>query len=145
MDNYALYCWYMGNIDLLRKTFGACVDHAREFSWIKIKQFPLPPNWQQFYTGLLIVLPGLRGSIYATPDQFYLDLGLRTIWGEEPDHIYGEGNIYNDLANHKYARYSVHLKRWFPSSDILSGDNLLTVTNIIYVSLEMLADGQEVL
>ena len=144
MDIRELYRWYRGNVFRLKELFGEDkVDLSPHFSWIRILDYPLPPNFLQRSSALLLVLPGLKGSIYSKPDSYYVDEGLKNIKGEELTHIF-EGEGYNRLSGRRYARYSLHLRYWNPAPDITSGDNLRDLVEVIYVSLEMLADGKEI-
>ena len=121
--------WILSNITLLRKRFGASnvIYNPNSLQNILIKEFPLPNNWQQHHTRLLIVLPKGMKVFYTSPDRFYLDKGLRARNGKVPTH-YFEHSGFNDLIKQKVARFSFHIETgWRPAIYCPNGSNLLHV------------------
>lgn len=132
--------WYQINFDMVWEKYPDTIFDSGSASWFQIPAFPLSDNWWQFNTNLLVMLPGLNGDIkLSKPDAFYLDLGLRTIKGNTPKHIF-ENNNFNDRYINNWARYSFHLKEWNPSPDVHSGDTLLTLLDALTIGLFILAD-----
>ena len=132
--------WYSKNILMMQRHLPSCrMEFDRtEGTWIKLRQFPLPRNFDvPRSTDLLFLLAGITRPITTPPLCFYLDQHLRTRGGRTPDHIFNVGSVHQwpDLSRQGYALYCVMLKEWNPALDVVSGDNLLTVVNTIYSTL----------
>jgi len=98
-------------------------------SWVRIPRFPLPPNWMQGDTDLLIELPSTYP--FTPPKGFFTDKGLRTRSGVSITH-YFEGDSYNKYSDLGWAWFCVHIKgEWRPSASLMKGDNLLKFTELI--------------
>jgi hypothetical protein len=110
--------------------------------WFMIYDFPLSEWWIQPSTALFITLPPVGNIQLHPPDGLYVEQGLRTINGLVPDH-YIEVGEFNDLADQGWARLSVHIKSWCPSPDVVSGNNLLDVVDLVYHDLDRLAKQAE--
>jgi hypothetical protein len=133
--------WYGVNFARIKQLFPDAVFDTQLCRWFKIHHFPLPPNWHQTETQLLVILPGLNGDIYLQPpNEFYVNKGLRTINGLKPEHVFEEPCDYNRRARNGWARYSWHFNDWRPSPDVVSGDNLVYMLEILYLSLGVLAE-----
>lgn len=133
--------WYKVNFDLVWEIFPDTEFDFDKYCWLKIPHFPLPNNWRQIETELLVVLPGINGDIeIQKPDEFYINKGLQTINGNIPDHIFEEKGEFNRFGKMGWSRYSLHLKKWNPSRDGSAGDNLLTILGVVHMSLQLLAD-----
>lgn len=94
-------------------------------TWVLIRSFPLPHGIEPGFTPLLITLPIVYPML--PPSRFFISPGLPI-----KDHYYEA----NALRDKNYAWYCLHLENgWNESSDIWSGDNLMTVTAAISTSL----------
>ena len=132
--------WYKINFDLIWELFPNTIFDLVNCKWFQIPYFPLPENWLQNSTDLLVILPGLKGDIqYSKPDGFYLKKGLRTNTHKSPEHIYEEPG-FNDRSHQNWSRYSFHLKEWSPESDVYSGDTLVTILEAMTIGLFVLAE-----
>ncbi|MGE4489423.1 MAG: hypothetical protein AB7E95_07770 [Kiritimatiellales bacterium] len=134
--------WWWGNILLLGKIFPQCkieYDHE-DFTWVYLDDFPLPENVQQDTTRLLLVLPGSRNPISVRPNAYYLDKNLRGVSGRPLEHIFNDTAYHGcaNLSRQGYAWCCLILRRWKPTWDIASGDNLATITNTIFQQLKEL-------
>ena len=97
-----------------------------------IKKFPLPENWKQYNSTLMIILPERSQLFYSPPDRFYLDWGLKAINGLTPEH-YFENHSFNDFSKHRIARFSFHVQSgWVPAMNCTKGSNLLHVLDGLY-------------
>ena len=127
--------WHSKNIRLICDEYShSTIDYDyEEGTWIRISHFPLPPHFLQPYSRLLLLLPGINQPITVPPKSFYLDKGLRTNTGSTPSHVFDHTSYHGaqDLSRHGYAYHCVLLHRWWPTADVLSGDNLITVLNTI--------------
>lgn len=135
--------WLIGNLLLLQSTLPTCDIEfdGDEGTWVRIIRFPLPDNFQQRQTDLLLLLPGIDQPMTMQPRSFYLDQNLRSsLTGNTPAHIFDMGSYHGwqDLANQGYANFCLLLTQWNPTADVVSGDNLLTVVNAIYQHLSEL-------
>lgn len=129
--------WYWRNLRLLAQRWRQCdikVDED-ECTWIHLGRFPLPRNFRQRNTDLLLILAGVRRPITVAPRGFYVDQGLRSLSGRGLDHIFDDDGPANATG---YAWFCLHLDRWQPSADVVRGDNLVTVTNTIQENLRRL-------
>ncbi|MCD6219038.1 hypothetical protein J7K43_01465 [Candidatus Calescamantes bacterium] len=115
-------------IRLLTLRFGQISFH-RLSRGLLIYRFDLPPGWNRDFTRLLMIIPQAYPQI--PPVKFYIDKGLRK-YGKIPPH-YFEASSPNLLCGEGFAWLCVHeIYHWKPSVDILKGDNLLTICNLIY-------------
>lgn len=135
--------WYETNFNRLRLYYPDVSYDWLGCTWFKVPHFPLPENWWQIDTSLLVILPGLEGDLtFQKPDEFYLSKGLCTISGYFPGHVFESGD-YNHFRYKKWARYSFHIKQWQPTADGVSGDNLISLLGAVYLSLALLAEETE--
>lgn len=128
--------WLLENGNLLSQKFGGdkVIIDGSHWSFILIHGYPLPVNWKQSRSRLLIRFLDISRIFSIPPNNFYLDSGLRTLNGTVPTH-YFEGEGYNDLSQYGLARFSLHIKKgWKPTIPCTMGVNLLDV-------LEMLDKG----
>lgn len=130
--------WYRGNIELLKLVYpDSDIDFDREdYSWVVLWDFVLPKNWRPRKSALLIQLPGIRGPINSPPKSFYLDKGLRSTSGRTPGHYFETRHGDPIIQKKGYAWYCLFIKSWIPTADIISGDNLATVVDIIYNAMK---------
>lgn len=134
--------WYWGNIQLLAQLMpNTQINYdTEECTWIYIDRFPMPANVLQDHSRLLLTLPGLNAPITMQPKAFYLDQGLRGASGRWLGHIFESGASHGceDLSHLGYSWACLLLRRWRPTYDVVSGDNLATVTNTIFQKLKEL-------
>ena len=127
--------WYSKMIRVLCEEYRHSVVEYdyEEGTWIRISHFPLPPHFVQSYSRLLLLLPGINQPIPVPPKSFYLDKGLRTKTGATPAHVFDRTSYHGarDLSRKGCAYHCVLLRRWRPTADVLSGDNLITLLNTI--------------
>jgi len=133
MYENAIANWYYQNMLFLQQVFydKVVIYDREEYTWVRIDNFDLPPIWIPRYSNLLITLPGVYTGIHVSPSEFYLDKNLRTITGWTTVH-YFQAQGANRLSHLNYAYLCLHLQDWKPSWDVLSGDNLLTIVDLIY-------------
>lgn len=128
--------WLLGNAELLSRVFEGdrvFID-TQKYRYIIIEGFPLPTNWLQSSSRLLMKFPKPSQIFTFPPDHFYLNKGLKNINGQFLGH-YFEGKGFNDLSKKGYARFSLHIEDgWHPTLDYRRGTNLIDV-------LDMLHDG----
>ncbi len=134
--------WYFGGIQQLSQLFpNSKINYdTEECTWIYIDQFPLPVNVQQNYSRLLLTFPGINYPITMPPKAFYLDKGLRGKSGRTLRHIFEEGTAHDceDLSHLGYSWACLILRRWKPTYDVVSGDNMATLVNSIFQQLKEL-------
>ena len=126
--------WYEQNIGLLNAVYGArnlSWDEA-EFTWVMIRGFELPPNWTPRSTNLIVETPGIHGELEMGRINFYLDKGLKNRNGDTPGHYFEEEGSLNPQGGRGWAWYCLHVHSWIPTSDVLSGDSLLTAIDTIW-------------
>ena len=123
-----LAIWYLENAGALRGTFGEITYDDEEFKWFRIEIFTLPPLYTDYFTKLLITTPGLNGIENHKSWKFYIKNGLKRKDGNSLDHIY-ESNI---LTDKNYANLCMHLDRFEPSLDFISGDNMVDLAEAVY-------------
>jgi len=99
--------------------------------------FTLPGNFRQLTTKLMIVFPSGQKIFYQQPDRFYLNMGLLLREGNKPGHIFMPAG-FNDLQHKGWARFSLHLNRWCPTIDVVSGTNIHDILEAIYNGLKAL-------
>ncbi len=130
--------WYETNIHLICSEYShSLIEYdSEDCTWIRIRDFPLPPSFVQSYTRLLLLLPGINQAISVPPKGFYINQGLRTTEGP-PGHVFDHTSYHGaeNLTKQGYAYHCVLLRRWWPTADVLSGDNLITVLNTIHLRL----------
>jgi hypothetical protein len=122
--------WYEINTKMLCRCYGQVSYDELNLSWIRIHRFKLPPVFRQSYTALLIMTPGQNIENYNGYD-FYLDKELKRKDKKPMDHIF-DGSGFNDLSGKNYARLSLHLKSFRPALDVISGENLLDMCEVVY-------------
>ena len=130
--NQLVYNWYLTNVSLLQRIYGK-VTYAGDLSWILIWNYDLPPVFNQTHSSLLVATP--REDIsnhegYA----YFLNQHLYRIDRKPTNHLY-EDSGYNYLAPKGYSRLSYHPSTFRPTSDVASGDNLVSICKAIYYFL----------
>ncbi len=123
--------WYSANLQLLAYLLPQCLIRYddEDATWIAFEHFPLPSNFQQGESDLLLLLPGLDQPVTVMPRHFYIDQDLRSRSGRSPGHIFEQ---HGKPSRYGYAWFCLHLRNWNPTPDVISGDNLATVVNTIY-------------
>ena len=122
--------WYETNVRALQQLFGEVAYDHRQFYWVGIRSFALPPVFQESHSSLLITTPGANIENHDGY-KFYLDLGLTRQCRDRERHIF-ENHGYNDLYKEGWARLSYHLDVFRPTPDVKSGDNLVHVVQSVY-------------
>ena len=124
--------WYIINIKLLQKIYGrvTCND---TFSWILIWDFDLPPVFNQTHSSLLITTP-IENITNFDGFSYFLNQRLHRIDNKQTNRLFDDKG-YNYLSNKGYSRLSYHLTSFRPSSDVVSGDNLISICKAIYYFL----------
>ncbi|CAB1062325.1 hypothetical protein D1BOALGB6SA_7101 [Olavius sp. associated proteobacterium Delta 1] len=122
--------WYLQNMAILRRVFGKVDFDEDSFRWVILHSFSLPPFYHQRKTVLLIETPGPHIN-NPKAFNFYADKGLSRSDMTVFEHIY-EDSRYNHYSDYGLARLSLHLEIFQPSSDVISGDTLLDVTQNVY-------------
>ena len=132
--------WYNANFQMFMLAYpGVWIEiESDAYEWVLIHNFPLPSNFQQQSTRLLMLLPGLTQPVATPPRHYYVNQDLTLTSGRRPKHIFDKAVFHGarELSNLGYAYACVLLTRWRPSADVVSGDNLVSVTNLIYERLE---------
>ena len=123
--------WYEQNFEIIRRTLRTQVTHGRNYKWIRIEKFPLPPVYNKPSTKLLIRLPGLSGIENKSKYHFYLTKNLSRTDGIKMEH-YFQNELYNDLLRKGYSRLSFHLRSFSPRLNAIEGDNLVDVIQAVY-------------
>jgi hypothetical protein len=123
--------WVYREACLLARQFGTVEYDDEDGRWVEIPHFPLPAGWDRPATGLLLVLP--NGYPHVPPDGFYMDRCLRIRRGQKVGHYFEEGGIHNPYAAKGWAWFCIHPDReaWYPTSDLVSGDNLFKLVALI--------------
>jgi hypothetical protein len=96
-------------------------------SYISVTNFPLNSQFNFSSTTLLLKIPVQYP--YTPPEHFYLKKGL-LYNGKSPVHYFQSAG-FNDLSDLGWSKYCLHTKSWKPTSDILSGDSLITFLELI--------------
>lgn len=142
MNNHDSMNWLMWNRAMLARLFGesnVTLD-LPSGRYMHIQQYPLPANWRQLHTPLLIVFDNPASIFVKPPDRFYISRGLKNIGGKTPTH-YFEGPGFNDMSKQNWARYSFHVKRnWRPSRIATNGSNLVLLLDALHKSMIQAAD-----
>ena len=129
MNQYIAH-WYYYNVIALARIY-VNISYDEEFySWILINSFPLPSNFKQSDTALLIRTPGYNIENYFDY-HFYMDLELERYDGRHVNHLF-ENSSYNDFYNLKYSKLSFHLFSFKPAIPISKGDTLIDVCRALY-------------
>lgn len=135
--------WYSDNFALVASSLPYCAIDCdwTEGTWIHISGFPLPANFRQETTNLLMVFAGTNHPITSEPRGFYLDQGLITINGNTPDHVFNTTSYHGfmNLSDMGYAWFCLLIDHWNPSQDVASGDNMISLINSIYAHLKTLS------
>jgi len=115
-------------VELLSKRFKA-VSVSPMLRSVLIQDFELPKGWNRRVSRLLIELPMAYPRI--PPMKFFIDKGLLR-HGQQPAHYY-ETLLGNFGLRRGYAWICMQsIASWRPSVNILEGDNLITICNIVY-------------
>lgn len=114
---------------LLLPKFGDVHFDDEDFSWVHIERFPLPSGWNSIYTPLLIWLPANYPQF--PPTKFSIRQGLVDEDGLRLERRRGETAEAEKKGWTGFC-YTFRSNQWTPSNDIVNGDNLLTVTRIIF-------------
>jgi hypothetical protein len=106
-------------IEMLREQFPA-LTHGEGLDWVMIPAFRLPAGWNREHTRILIIIP--PGYPQTPPDNFYVDIGLRTAGGNQP-------NGYSEPASQvgeSWGQFSWHadVPTWRPAPEPRDGHNL---------------------
>jgi len=137
--------WLMENAQLLSDVFGdrQVVLDGSAWSFLIIHGFPLPENWRQTDSDLLIRIPDIATVFSVFPNHFYLPKGLTTIKGTKPAH-YFESADYNDLKESGWARFSFHIKSgWQPALPCSEGTTFLDLLEKLHQGMYQAAEEAE--
>lgn len=96
-------------------------------NYISVKNFPLNHKFNFSSTTLLLKIP--IQYPFTPPEHFYLKKGL-LYKGSSPEHYFQNAG-FNDLANLGWSKFCLHTKSWKPTTDIISGDSLITFLELI--------------
>jgi hypothetical protein len=123
---------------LLAQHYGIVDYDDEDGRWVHIPCFRLPAGWDRATTGLLLVLPS--SYPHVPPDGFYMDRFLRTRNGHRVEHYFERQGQYNPYADKGWGWFCIHLNQsaWKPASDVVRGDNLLTLANLVRAILSEL-------
>lgn len=132
--------WYNLNFQMLQLAYsGVWLEIEPDaYEWIRIHNFPLPDSFEQQATRLLVLLPGLTKPIGMMPRHYYANQNLRLKSGRRPRNVFDTRAQHGapDLSHLGYAYLCVIPTRWQPTQDVVSGDNLVTIVNLIYEQFE---------
>lgn len=134
--------WLLENADLLSQIFGSdrIVIDGSSWQYLLIYDYPLPSNWQQQNSRLLICFPDISKIFNFPPDHFYLDLGLRIVIGKTPKHYFEKGG-FNDLRKQGFARFSFHIEKgWRPTLPCRQGTTLVDVLDMLHKAMYQAAE-----
>ncbi|MCH9031989.1 MAG: hypothetical protein IIB00_06995 [candidate division Zixibacteria bacterium] len=137
--------WLAYNANLLSQIFGKSNIQMdiTNVAYIRIRDYPLPSNWKQTNTPLLIVFDNPANIFVTAPDRFYINKGLKSICGAKPTHYY-ENKGFNDLSHLRWARYSFHIgSNWKPSRRLIKGTTLIDVLDALHLSMTQAGDRIE--
>lgn len=117
------------------------LEYNRDFTFFMIPRFAMPNVIKQRYSRLLVMLPIVNNEnpdmVYPNifPNSFYFDTDLQDRQGEYVINILKGLDLnweaFNDRLDQGYGRFILPLKRWEPTWDIKSGDNLVTLVQNI--------------
>ena len=130
--NQMIFNWYAINAHLLQKIYGQ-VTNCRNFSWILIWDYILPPVFNQTHSSLLITTP-IENLTNFDGFGYYLNQRLHRIDNKPTNRLF-DHQAYNNFSQKGYSRLSYHLKSFRPSNDVVSGDNLVSICKAIYYFL----------
>lgn len=136
--------WVWDNIQLVAFALPQCrieFDHD-EGKWLRVQGFPLPPNFVQSRTDLVLLIPGIRAPVTEAPSSYYINKSLVLRSGRSLSHVFDD-NAYHgrqSLSHLGYAWFCLLLKEWHPSPDVINGDNYLTALNSAYHYLQHIED-----
>lgn len=137
--------WLVYNANLLSQIFGKSniqMDFT-DVAYMRIRDYPLPSNWTQTNTPLLIIFDNPVNLFVTAPDRFYINKGLKSICGKKPTHYYESGG-FNDLGHLDWARYSFHIgANWKPSRSLIEGTTLIDVLDALHLSMTQAGDRIE--
>lgn len=133
MSDYRAKRIYTEVVGFLLPKFGDVRFDDEGYSWIYVENFPLPTGWNADYTSLLIWLPPNYPQF--PPSHFSIRQGLQDTYGRSAGRHLG---ATPETLNKGWDRFcfTFHSHRWQPTSDIVSGDNLLTVSRVIFEVLK---------
>lgn len=109
-------------VELIKKKYES-VEYNQEYSWIMIKNIPLPKGWNNDHVDILIKVPS--GYPTTAPDNFYADSKLRLENGGRPNRAPNDESI----GGRNWIMFSFHFNNageWQPDAEIENGHNLLT-------------------
>ena len=102
------------------------IEYSEKDRWIIIVNYPLPPQVNLKFTPLLIKIP--HGYPFVPPREIYLKKGL-SLMENMRDHYFED---WDSTTASGWAWLCCEIKNWLPSStDILLGDNLVTLTETV--------------
>lgn len=135
--------WLIRNLLLLHAALPGCEIEfdSEDGTWVRLSPFPLPSNFAQQKTDLLILMPGMHHPVTMPPTSYYIDKKLQSsATGYTPGHIFERAPVHGweDMTAKGYANFCLHLSQWQPTADVVSGDNLLTVVNTVFKNLSEL-------
>lgn len=138
--------WWIDQCMLMiaeRYGFDRVIYDRRSYKWFEVFDFPLSEWWRQPSTTLFVKLPPVGNILIYPPDYVYVDQGLRTLSGLMVGHYYEDGEGFNDMAHEGWARLSLHMESWRPSPDVVSGNNLLDLVELVYYRMSEWAKQAE--
>jgi hypothetical protein len=104
---------------------GEAVVWAPDYSWVTVRDFPLPPGLSASASNVLVVVPDGYG--YGVPyKELYVDPALRVwhegSWQEIPHYFDGAGRYAPtpEIRSRNWRYLCLHMAGWRP------GDNILT-------------------
>ena len=103
----------------------------RTLSWLRIKNYRLPPYYSEARTDLLVIMPPQYGIVNIPLQEFYMTRGLKIKTGKGWRNIphYYSGS-YNKFSKQGWAWYCIHPKSWEET------DSILTFIKLIDMLLE---------
>ncbi len=113
-------------ITIISNRFPVLFDE-NNLNYISIKNFPLNSQFNFRKTTLLLKIPSQYP--FTPPEHFYLKKGL-LYKGKSPEHYFQDAG-FNDLSKLGWSKFCLHTKSWKPTTDILSGDSLITFLELI--------------
>ncbi|HOX05897.1 MAG TPA: E2/UBC family protein [Planctomycetota bacterium] len=107
-------------LEMLKQSYPG-VQYDERQRRVTIAGFPMPPGWNRATTTLVFSLPVTYPE--TSPDNFYVETGLRLASGEKPDNYTEDGG--SPIPG--YGVFSWHPKgAWRCATPIEAGDNLVT-------------------
>lgn len=132
--------WYLKNLQLLGSLLpaAALAFDPVKCEWICIDRFPLPSNFQQKTSPLLLILPGITAPITVAPQCCYLEGGLR---GNNGAPMGFSGSIRSgELVASPHFKVDLRIEHWAPAQNVLGGDNFGTILKILYDQLKSMKE-----